>query len=89
MPKLTYNVITQEARWDCPDCGYINSFDTKERPTTLKCEKCDLSFPLDPLRYIQFEMMQEKFDDILIEILGGVEKMGVEDILKGGVEDGK
>ena len=89
MAKLTYNVITQEASWGCPDCGYVNSFNTKERPTTLKCEKCRLIFPLDPFRYIQFEMMQEAFDNELIDILGGVEKTRVKDVLKGGVEDGK
>jgi len=70
MAKLTYNVITQEASWDCPDCGYINIFDTKERPTTLKCEKCGLSFPLDPLRYVQFEMMDKVAGDALIKALG-------------------
>lgn len=70
MAKLTYNVITQEVSWDCPNCQHINSFNVKERLITIECERCESSFPLDPLRYTQFEMMQEIFENELVKILG-------------------
>lgn len=75
LAKLIYNVITQKASWDCPKCSHINSFDTKEKPTIIECMGCKLSFPLDPLRYAQFEKMQDVFEDNLIEMLG-CEKKG-------------
>ena len=79
MAKLTYNVITEEVKWECPSCQHVNSFCAAERLTTIVCEVCRLNFPLDPIRYMQFKKMQEMFEDNLIELLGGENDVSTRD----------
>lgn len=59
MSKLTYNPIQGKVEWDCPYCGFINSFDRNKVLSELICGQCGKTIPLDPRRYEQFEALDE------------------------------
>lgn len=80
MARFTYNIIIQEVSWDCPQCSYVNSFAVKEKPTILVCAGCGFSFLIDPIRYVQFEVMDKVVGDALVKCLGS---QGIENFDRG------
>lgn len=68
MTKLTYNPVQGKVEWDCPSCGFINSFDRNKVFSELTCGQCGETIPLDPLRYNQFDEM----DDAIVKALSSL-----------------
>lgn len=75
MSQLTYNLITQMIIWNCPSCNHENKTNAKFKLDILTCSVCKAETPIDPKRYVDFDSIQNEFNNA---VFGALPKLGVE-----------